>query len=142
MAGDILLHPALWDQAEKDGAGKLDFSPLLAGIAPYLAESDLALCNLETPVAAPGGPYGGYPMFIVPPQIIGALKEVGYDGCTTASNHSMDAGVSGVKRTLDAHGRGRDGSHRFLPQRRRGEETAAGAGRAAPRSRSSPGPTR
>ena len=102
VAGDILLHPALWDQAEQDGKGKYDFGPLLAAIAPYLAESDLALCNLETPVAAPGGPFGGYPMFNVPPQIIPALKKVGYDGCTTASNHSMDAGVAGVKRTLEA----------------------------------------
>ena len=102
VAGDILLHPALWAQAEQDGKGTHDFDPLLAGIAPYLDQSDLALCNLETPVAAPNGPFGGYPMFNVPPQIIPALKNVGYDGCTTASNHSMDAGVAGVKRTLDA----------------------------------------
>lgn len=102
VAGDILLHPALWDQAEADGKGSLDFGPLLAGIAPYLADSDLALCNLETPVAAPNGPFHGYPMFSVPPSIVPALKDVGYDGCTTASNHSMDAGVPGVKRTLDA----------------------------------------
>ncbi|GAA1863026.1 CapA family protein [Paeniglutamicibacter psychrophenolicus] len=102
VAGDILLHPALWAQAEQDGKGTYDFDPLLAGIAPYLDQSDLALCNLETPVAAPNGPYGGYPMFNVPSQIIPALKKVGYDGCTTASNHSMDAGVAGVKRTLDA----------------------------------------
>jgi poly-gamma-glutamate capsule biosynthesis protein CapA/YwtB (metallophosphatase superfamily) len=102
VAGDILLHPALWDQAEKDGKGSMDFGPLLKGIAPYLADSDLALCNLETPVAAPSGPFKGYPMFSVPPEIIPALADVGYDGCTTASNHSMDAGVAGVKRTLDA----------------------------------------
>lgn len=102
VAGDILLHPELWAQAKQDGKGKYDFDPLLAGIAPYLDQSDLALCNLETPVAAPNGPFGGYPMFNVPPQIIPALKNVGYDGCTTASNHSMDAGVAGVKRTVDA----------------------------------------
>ncbi|ASN39241.1 metallophosphatase [Arthrobacter sp. 7749] len=102
VTGDILLHPALWAQAESDGHGELNFSPLLAGITPYLAESDLALCNLETPVAAADGPFSGYPMFVVPPQIIPALKKVGYDGCTTASNHSMDAGAAGVRRTLDA----------------------------------------
>ncbi len=102
VAGDILLHPALWDQAEADGTGSMDFEPLLAGIAPYLDQSDLALCNLETPVAPEGGPYAGYPMFNVPPQIVPALEQTGYDGCTTASNHSMDGGVPGVKRTLDA----------------------------------------
>lgn len=102
VAGDILLHPALWEQAEGDGKGAMDFEPLLAGIAPYLDQSDLALCNLETPVAAEDGPYSGYPMFNVPPQIVPALAQVGYDGCTTASNHSMDGGVPGIKRTLDA----------------------------------------
>lgn len=101
VAGDILLHPALWGQAEADGKGRMEFGPLLAGIAPYLDQSDLALCNLETPVAPEGGPYAGYPMFNVPPQIVPALKKAGYDGCTTASNHSMDGGVPGIKRTLD-----------------------------------------
>ncbi|MFF5790922.1 CapA family protein [Paeniglutamicibacter sp. NPDC012692] len=102
VAGDILLHPALWEQATRDGKGKLDFEPLLGGIAPFLAEADLSLCNLETPLAPKGGPYQGYPMFTVPQEIVPALKAVGYDGCTTASNHSMDGGVQGVIRTLDA----------------------------------------
>ncbi|MFJ6416102.1 CapA family protein [Paeniglutamicibacter sp. NPDC091659] len=102
VAGDILLHPALWEQATKDGQGKLDFEPLLGGIAPFLAETDLSLCNLETPLAPKGGPYQGYPMFTVPQEIVPALMAVGYDGCTTASNHTMDGGVPGVIRTLDA----------------------------------------
>lgn len=102
VAGDILLHPALWEQATKDGSGTFDFEPILGGIAPYLAQADLSLCNLETPLAPKGGPYQGYPMFTVPQEIVPALKAVGYDGCTTASNHSMDAGVKGVLRTLDA----------------------------------------
>lgn len=102
VAGDILLHPALWEQAAKDGAGTMDFEPLLGGIAPFLAQADLSLCNLETPLAPPGGPYQGYPMFTVPQEILPALKSVGYDGCTTASNHTMDAGAKGVLRTLDA----------------------------------------
>lgn len=102
VAGDILLHPALWEQAKKDGKGQLDFEPLLGGIAPFLDEADLSLCNLETPLAPKGGPYRGYPMFAVPQEIVPALKAVGYDGCTTASNHSMDGGAEGVIRTLDA----------------------------------------
>ncbi|PQZ93781.1 metallophosphatase [Arthrobacter sp. MYb227] len=102
VAGDILLHPALWEQAERDGKGSFDFTPQLAGIAPYLAQADLSLCNLETPLAPKDGPYQGYPMFTVPQEIIPALKAVGYDGCTTASNHTMDAGVKGVLRTLEA----------------------------------------
>lgn len=102
VAGDILLHPALWEQATRDGNGTFDFVPQLSGIAPYLAQTELSLCNLETPLAPKGGPYQGYPMFTVPQEIVPALKSVGYDGCTTASNHTMDAGVKGVLRTLEA----------------------------------------
>ena len=90
---------------------------MLGGIAPFLAEADLSLCNLETPLAPKGGPYRGYPMFTVPQEIVPALKAVGYDGCTTASNHSMDGGVEGVIRTLDALKDAGHGFHRLLPER-------------------------
>jgi poly-gamma-glutamate synthesis protein (capsule biosynthesis protein) len=38
----------------------------------------------------------------VPPQITTALRRVGFDTRTTASNHTVDAGERGVYRTLDA----------------------------------------
>ncbi|GER22205.1 hypothetical protein NCCP1664_07020 [Zafaria cholistanensis] len=102
VTGDVLLHPALWEQARRDGGGSYDFGPLLSGLRPFLAEAELAVCNLETPLAPDGGPYSGYPSFAVPPQIAPALKATGYDACTTASNHTVDAGTAGVERTLDA----------------------------------------
>ncbi|HEX5945525.1 MAG TPA: CapA family protein [Acidimicrobiales bacterium] len=104
--GDVLLHQPLWEQALADaaaagGAGH-DFRPLLAGVAPHVAGADLAICHLETPVAEPGGPTAGYPAFNVPPEIVPALADTGYDACTTASNHTYDRGAAGVDRTLDA----------------------------------------
>jgi poly-gamma-glutamate synthesis protein (capsule biosynthesis protein) len=56
---------------------------------------------METPLAPPQGPFVGWPQFSAPPQVLTALKGVGYDTCTTASNHSLDQGYRGVKRTLD-----------------------------------------
>ena len=104
LAGDLLVHPQLWDQAAVDaaatGKGPLDFEPLLAGQRAYISGSDLAVCHMETPVAEASGPYSGYPMFNVPPQILTAAAAVGYRGCTTASNHSVDAGTAGLNRTL------------------------------------------
>lgn len=102
VTGDVLLHPALWAQARADGGGELDFRPLFAGVRPYVAASDLAVCHLETPLAAPEGPFSGYPSFNVPPQVAPALRDTGYDACTTASNHTIDFGAAGVRRTLDA----------------------------------------
>jgi poly-gamma-glutamate capsule biosynthesis protein CapA/YwtB (metallophosphatase superfamily) len=101
--GDVLVHQdrALTAGAEQDD-GSHDFTAVLAGVAPMIDAADLAICHLETPVAPPGGPYRGYPSFAVQPEIVGALAGVGYDLCSTASNHSLDDGFDGLVRTLDA----------------------------------------
>ncbi|MBU6530843.1 CapA family protein [Streptomyces sp. A108] len=107
-AGDILIHPELVEQAAKDaeetgkGVEGLDFGPLLAGVKPVVGKADLAICHMETPVGKPKGPFQGYPEFLVPPQVLTALKDVGYDTCSTASNHTFDHGMTGVRNTLDA----------------------------------------
>ena len=106
VTGDMLVHAQLWEQARADalatGAKGLDFGPLLEGQRRYLEKSDLAVCHLETPVAGPTGPFSAYPSFNVPPQIIPAAQQVGYQACTTASNHTVDRGTAGLVRTLDA----------------------------------------
>ncbi|KDN24107.1 CapA family protein [Amycolatopsis rifamycinica] len=99
--GDVLIHPALTEQAEADGGGKIDYRPLLAGIKPLISGADLGICHLETPLAAEGGPYSGYPSFSAPPEIADAIKDTGYDTCSTSSNHTIDQGAEGVTRTLD-----------------------------------------
>ncbi|NBH02082.1 CapA family protein [Amycolatopsis sp. SID8362] len=99
--GDVLIHPALTEQAEADGGGKIDYRPLLAGIKPLISGADLGICHLETPLAPEGGPYSGYPSFSAPPEIADALKDTGYDTCSTSSNHTIDQGAAGVSRTLD-----------------------------------------
>ncbi len=103
--GDVLLHPALWRQAEADagstGRGDLDFAPMLAPIRPLVEGADLALCHLETPLAKASGPFLGYPLFSGPPQVVDGLDRTGYDACSTASNHTFDQGSAGIERTLD-----------------------------------------
>ena len=105
-AGDELLHPQVWAQARKDakaaGRSGFDFDPIFAGVKPEISGASLAICHLETPLAAPAGPFAGYPRFSVPPQIAGTLHDIGYDTCSTASNHTLDQGTAGIKRTLDA----------------------------------------
>jgi poly-gamma-glutamate synthesis protein (capsule biosynthesis protein) len=114
-AGDVLIHPALTGQATEDGGGRRDFAALLAGVKPVIERADLAICHLETPIAPPGGPFQGYPRFAVPPEIATALAGVGYDTCSTASNHTLDQGAAGVTttlNTLDAAGIKHTGSAR------------------------------
>ncbi|MFF3612011.1 CapA family protein [Streptomyces sp. NPDC002580] len=106
-AGDLLIHPQLIDQARTDaketglGADGLDFGPLMAGIEPVISKADLAICHMEPVIGKPKGPFESYPNFLVPPQIAKTAKDIGYDTCSTASNHSIDHGYAGVKRTLD-----------------------------------------
>lgn len=98
VTGDVLLHSRLVEAAEEPDGG-YDFLPLLEEQQPYIGQADVALCNLETPIGEP--PYRGYPRFDVPAQIVSDVAAVGYDGCTTATNHTMDDGVDGVHGTLD-----------------------------------------
>ncbi|WP_422397065.1 CapA family protein [Streptomyces gobiensis] len=104
-AGDILIHPQLTEQAALDatsaGGKGLDFDQIMAGVKPVISKADLGICHFEPVVGKPQGPFQSYPDFLVPPQIVTAVKNVGYDTCSTASNHTLDHGESGVKRTLD-----------------------------------------
>ncbi|MEU2349996.1 CapA family protein [Modestobacter sp. NPDC049651] len=101
--GDVLVHQGgSLTAGARQPDGTYDFTGVYAGIAPVLQAADLAICHLETPVAPAGGPYSGYPAFAVQPEIVDALAGAGYDLCSTASNHSLDAGRDGLVRTLDA----------------------------------------
>ncbi|MGV2920961.1 CapA family protein [Streptomyces alfalfae] len=101
-SGDVLPHAALIRQAEVDAGGDgYDFAPMLAGAKPVVSKADLAICHMETVYGA-NGDYTGYPTFKSPPQVARALKTTGYDACSTASNHSLDDGAAGIRRTLDA----------------------------------------
>jgi hypothetical protein len=104
-SGDVLIHPPVWEQAAADarseGKTGYDFSPIYASVAPVTRAADLAICEMETPLAPASGPFQGYPTFSAPPQVLTALRSAGYDSCTTASNHTIDQGYDGLKRTLD-----------------------------------------
>ncbi|WP_343035811.1 CapA family protein [Isoptericola sediminis] len=97
-AGDLLPHGPVVRSA--DGGERFD--RLLAGLDPWVAGADLALCHLEVPVAPDGTAPSGYPIFGAPPELVPALADQGWDGCSTASNHSVDRGYAGVVTTLDA----------------------------------------
>ncbi|MGX1885069.1 CapA family protein [Streptomyces sp. NPDC055287] len=101
-SGDVLPHASIIRQATADAGGSgYDFAPMLAGAKPVVSTADLAICHMETVYGAEGGPYTGYPNFKSPPEVAKGLSATGYDSCSTASNHSLDAGADGIDRTLD-----------------------------------------
>ena len=118
--GDLLFHPNLWkhfagaNTAATDGTA-FDFTPLFETMKPYIQASDIAVCEFETPIAKRGGPYTGYPVFNVPPEVADAAASVGYTACTHATNHSWDQGADGSARlwdTLASKGIAQTGSYK------------------------------
>ena len=118
--GDLLFHPNLWkhfagaNTAATDGTA-FDFTPLFETMKPYIQASDIAVCEFETPIAKRGGPYTGYPVFNVPPEVADAAASVGYPACTHATNHSWDQGADGIARlwdTLASKGIAQTGSYK------------------------------
>lgn len=102
-SGDVLPHAVIIRQAQKDAGGHgYDFHKMLAGVKPVVSKADLAICHMETVYGGKDGPFTGYPTFKSPPQVAQALKDTGYDSCSTASNHTLDDGADGVQHTLDA----------------------------------------
>ncbi|NGN69282.1 CapA family protein [Streptomyces sp. A7024] len=101
--GDVIPYPSIMAQAKADAGGAdYDFRPIFEGVRPVVQSADIALCHLETTFAPAAGPFTGYPDFASPPQLAAALRDTGYDGCSTASNHALDQGTAGIDRTLIA----------------------------------------
>ncbi|MEV6103566.1 CapA family protein [Streptomyces sp. NPDC051940] len=115
-AGDVLAHNTIISQARGDAGGKgYTIGRMLAGVRPVISGADVAICHMETVYGRRGGPYTGWPLFKAPPQFARDLKNAGYDSCSTASNHTLDDGFAGAKRTLDemdAVGLAHTGSYR------------------------------
>ncbi len=119
FTGDTLPHNPLWRQAADYAAARgipgFDFAPMFAEIAPVVGSADLAVCHLETPIAAPGEEMSVNQTYGVPAEIAVGIASAGYDRCSTASNHALDQRTAGIDRTvnvLEAAGLGQSGMAR------------------------------
>ncbi len=109
--GDFLSEGLVNNQAAAAApAGvRFDYEPLLRPVEPMIAGADLAICHMETPIGAPGAQVGfagknayGTNNIAAAAELPGDLARVGFDRCSTASNHANDLGADGVRSTLEA----------------------------------------
>lgn len=98
-----MSHGPVFRQAEANGNDGLayDYVPMFKLVREAVSDADLAICHLETPLSPDNRALSGYPLFNAPGDLAVAIANVGYDGCSTASNHSLDQGVAGIEATLD-----------------------------------------
>ncbi len=116
FSGDVLIHRPIVARALANGGGAAyDFAPMFARLAPLVSSVDLAVCHLETPVAPSGEELSGHPIYGIPREIAPAIAATGWDRCSTASNHTLDRGLTGIDATVDvlaANGVGSSGMAR------------------------------
>ena len=99
--GDTMCHLTNIKNAYDSSSKNYDFSNVFKNIRKYTENADITIGNLETTFAGNSRGYTGYPTFNAP-EILGQnLKDIGVDVLTTANNHCMDKGNSGLVSTLN-----------------------------------------
>lgn len=76
-----------------------DFKPLLAAAKPYTSSADLSICNMEGALSPDNTNLTVGIRHHGPREFATALAWMGYDGCSTANNHTFDAGLPGIGQT-------------------------------------------
>lgn len=99
--GDSLCHSQNFKDAYNSETGTYDFSPMFKNVTKYIESATVAVGNLETTLAGEERGYSGYPTFNSPAELAYDMKEMGIDILTTANNHCIDKGYSGLVSTLD-----------------------------------------
>ena len=99
VCGDTMSHTPQTNDAYDSATDTYSYLHCFQFVRSWIEQADFAVANLETTLNGP--PYSGYPQFCAPDALAHNLKEVGFDLVTTANNHSMDKGFSGLSRTLD-----------------------------------------
>lgn len=136
--GDLLMKSEIIASAKQSDGFK--FEPIFDKVKPYLKRQDITIGNLETTFSGKRylgairrdptcncpkerrHPRTGNPVFSCPDELASTLKNTGFHVLTTANNHCMDGGVTGLKRTLnvlDKKGLKHTGTFRSLEESNR-----------------------
>ena len=98
LTGDLMcdMHEI---EAYKLKSGGYDFSDIFKDCKKYFLSSDYVVGNLETPIAHTKLSYH-ITRFNSPIEYAEAVKNSGFSMVTTANNHCLDRGVSGLEDTI------------------------------------------
>lgn len=99
VVGDIMSHDLQISTAYNSECDCWDYKFCFENVKPYLESTDITIGNLETTLPGDRKLFSGYPQFGTPDELIDALLWSGFNFLTLANNHSVDKGLSGIKRT-------------------------------------------
>lgn len=99
--GDVMVHSTQLTSAYNKKCDCYNFHPVFEKVKPYLELADIRIANLETTLPGNKKKYAGYPNFGTPDSLAEALKDAGFNILTTANNHCLDTGKTGMQRTID-----------------------------------------
>lgn len=99
--GDVMCHNTQYLDAYVATDDDYDFSYVFEDIYRYTKMSDITIGSLETSFAGKERGYSNYPTFNSPDNLAYDLKKIGVDVLSTAGNHCLDMGFSGLSRTID-----------------------------------------
>lgn len=99
--GDVMCHNTQYWDAYNKLTDTYDFSYVFEDIKYYTEAADITVGSLETSFAGKERGYSNYPTFNSPDDLAYAVKDIGVDVLSTAGNHCLDMGFSGLSRTID-----------------------------------------
>ncbi|MCL2774775.1 MAG: CapA family protein [Oscillospiraceae bacterium] len=102
-AGDNIMHSNMIDDAKERATNgeNFDFIDMYKGVADIIKSADIALVNVETPIAGDEFAYTGYPNFNTPKEDAFALMDIGFDIINTANNHMLDLKEKGYMNSIN-----------------------------------------
>ena len=95
-AGGTVYAPKSIREGAQEDAEHYDFGPVFGGLGTALSDADLAIATLETTTAGREAGYGNYN---TPPEILDALRDVGVDLVSLATERALEKGFEGLELT-------------------------------------------
>ena len=98
--GDALIHENILNSGkQKDGS--YNYDAIFEHMKDYLSGFDVKIINQETIFVYDSKKFGGYPSFGTPKEVGDAMRAVGFNVITCATNHAYDRKEIGIQNTLD-----------------------------------------
>ncbi|MGB3533496.1 MAG: CapA family protein [Microcoleaceae cyanobacterium] len=99
--GDIMMHGSQIKSGYNPQTQTYNYDRFFTEVQPILSRGDWVIGNLETTLAGAEAKYTGYPLFNAPDTLADAIRNAGFNILTTANNHSLDRGETGLLKTLE-----------------------------------------